>query len=102
MNRKGGRSCTHSKTGCIFIFITASSPNKNSLGATNGIVQTIASFALVIGPALVTSLFAFSVERNILGGYAVYPILFSLSCVALLPAVQLPVKPWDENDNRSQ
>jgi len=86
---------------CIFIFITASSPNKNSLGATNGISQTTVSIARAIGPALATSLFSFSVERSILRGYAVYLILFSLSCVVLLPAVQLPVKPWDENDKQN-
>ncbi|KAF8713430.1 hypothetical protein AX14_012984 [Amanita brunnescens Koide BX004] len=84
---------------CIYIFITASSPNKHSLGATNGISQTTVSIARAIGPALATSLFSFSVDRNILGGYAVYLVLFTLSCSALLPAVQLPDKPWDENDN---
>ncbi|KAF8718255.1 hypothetical protein AX14_012063 [Amanita brunnescens Koide BX004] len=87
---------------CIFIFITASSPNKYSLGATNGMSQTTVSIARAIGPALATSLFSFSVDRNVLGGYAVYLILFSLSCAALLPVLQLPVKPWDHNDNHSQ
>ncbi|KAF8630793.1 hypothetical protein AX15_002723 [Amanita polypyramis BW_CC] len=84
---------------CIFIYIIASSPNKNSLGATNGISQTIVSIARAIGPALATSLFSFSVENNILGGYVVYVILFVLSCLALLPALRLPSKPWDVYDD---
>ncbi|KAF8740050.1 hypothetical protein AX14_008958 [Amanita brunnescens Koide BX004] len=88
--------------GCIIIFITASSPNKHSLGATNGISETTGSIARVIGPTLATSLFSFSVDRNILGGYGVYLILFSLSCAALLPAVHLPVKPWDETNDQLQ
>ena len=58
------------------------------------------SIARAIGPALATSLFSFSVDRDILGGYALYLILFPLSCVALLPAVRLPVKPWDESNNQ--
>ncbi len=65
--------------GCMFIYITASSPNKNSLGATNGISQTTVSIARAIGPALATSLFSFSADKNILEGYAVYVVLFALS-----------------------
>ncbi|KAK2462968.1 hypothetical protein APHAL10511_005020 [Amanita phalloides] len=85
---------------CIFIYITASSPNKNSLGTTNGISQTTVSIARAIGPALATSLFSFSVDKNILDGYAVYAILFVLSCLALLPALRLPAKPWDDYDEQ--
>ena len=99
---KGKRSRTHRTTDCIFIFIIASSPNKNSLGTTYGMSQTTVSIVRAIGPALATSLFSFSVERNILRGYAVYLILFLLSCVALLPAVHLPVKPWDTVDDQVQ
>ncbi|KAF8630250.1 hypothetical protein AX15_003027 [Amanita polypyramis BW_CC] len=80
---------------CIFIYVTASSPNESSLGATNGISQTMVSIARAIGPALSTSLFSFSLENNILGGYAVYVILFTLSCLATLLALRLPPKPWD-------
>lgn len=83
--------------GCIFIYITASSPGKNSLGATNGIAQTTVSIARAIGPALSTSLFAVSLEKNLLGGYAVYVISFALSSLALLLALRLPEKMWDEN-----
>lgn len=88
------------KIGCIFIYVTASSPSKDSLGTTNGISQMTVSIARATGPILATSLFAFSVERNVLGGYAVYTIIFMLSCLALFPALRLPTKPWDESDNK--
>ncbi|KAF8630792.1 hypothetical protein AX15_002722 [Amanita polypyramis BW_CC] len=84
---------------CVFIYIIASSPNKNSLGAINGISQTTVSLSRAIGPALATSLFSFSVENNILGGGAVYIILFMLSCLALLPALRLPPRPWDVDES---
>jgi len=77
------------------MFITASAPNKRSLGATNGLSQTAVSIARAIGPALSTSLFSYSVEKNLLGGYAVYVIFATLSCFALRLAVCLPEKVWD-------
>jgi len=83
---------------CIFIYITASTPSKRSLGAVNGLSQTTASTARAIGPALATSLFSLSVEHKILGGYAVYAILFILSIFGLLLAVQLPHEMWEEHD----
>ncbi|KAF6743819.1 major facilitator superfamily transporter [Ephemerocybe angulata] len=84
--------------GCIFMFVTASAPNKRSLGATNGLSQTTVSAARAIGPALSTSLYSFSIEYNVLGGYGVYAVLATLSLGALLLAVQLPHKLWGEED----
>ncbi|KAF8875925.1 major facilitator superfamily domain-containing protein [Infundibulicybe gibba] len=85
--------------GCIFLYVTASSPNKRSLGATNGLSQMGVSLARAIGPVLATSLFSLSVERNMLGGYAVYAILFCISCLAISLAVLLPEKVWEERDD---
>ncbi|PFH48541.1 hypothetical protein AMATHDRAFT_49464 [Amanita thiersii Skay4041] len=84
--------------GCIFIYITASSPNKRSLGATNGLSQTSVSIARAVGPALATSMFSFSVEKNLLGGYAVYFVLFTCACLAIPLALGLPQKVWEEKD----
>ena len=81
----------------MLIYVTASSPSRSSLGATNGISQTTVSIARAIGPGLSTSLFALSLEKNLLGGYAVYAILFVFSCLSLLLAVCLPTKVWDES-----
>jgi len=87
--------------GCIFMYVTASAPSKRSLGATNGLSQTTVSIARAIGPAMATSLFAASVEHNLLGGYAVYAILFAASCFAILLALCLPDKIWEEADDPS-
>ncbi|KAF8886148.1 major facilitator superfamily domain-containing protein [Infundibulicybe gibba] len=82
--------------GCIFMYITASSPNKHSLGATNGLAQTSVSLALAFGPVISTSLFSLSVEKNLLGGYAVYVVLVTISCMAVRLAARLPGKMWEE------
>ncbi|EAU85270.2 major facilitator superfamily transporter [Coprinopsis cinerea okayama7 len=85
--------------GCVFMYVTASAPNKRSLGATNGLSQTTVSLARAIGPALSTSLFSFSIENNILYGYGVYAVLALLSLGALLLAIQLPERLWGEDDH---
>ncbi|KIL64431.1 hypothetical protein M378DRAFT_78319 [Amanita muscaria Koide BX008] len=83
---------------CIFIYVNTSSPSKSSLGATNGVAQTMVSVARAIGPGLATSLFALSLQHNLLGGYAVHVVLFLFSCISLLFAVRLPPQMWDEKD----
>ena len=69
--------------------VTESAPNQGCLGAVNGLAQTAVSTARAIGPALSTSLFSFSVQYNILGGYGVYIAFSSLAGLAILLAVQL-------------
>lgn len=81
------------------MYITASAPSKRSLGAINGLSQTTVSFARAVGPAMSTSLFSLSVEHKILGGYAVYAILFVFSGLALLLAARLPHEMWEEYDH---
>ncbi|KAI9437152.1 MFS general substrate transporter [Lactarius indigo] len=75
--------------GVIFMYISSAAPNKRSLGATNGAAQTMVSIQRAIGPAAATSLFAFSLENNILGGKFVYVVLLALVWVGLGLAVQL-------------
>ncbi|KAG6829997.1 hypothetical protein H0H92_002688 [Tricholoma furcatifolium] len=82
--------------GCIFMFITASTPSKRSLGATNGLSQTAVSIIRTIGPAMATSLFSASQELNLLWGYAVYAILFVLTLLAICLALCLPHQMWPE------
>lgn len=80
------------------MYITASAPNKRSLGATNGLSQMTVSIARAIGPALSTSLFSYSVQYNIFGGYGVYLLMTILSFLALILATQLPAQVWEENE----
>lgn len=80
------------------MFLTASAP-KSSRGSVNGLGQTSVSVARAIGPALSTSLFALSVEHNLLRGHAVYVVFFVISAGAVLLARRLPAEVWDdEND----
>ncbi|KAH7906560.1 major facilitator superfamily domain-containing protein [Hygrophoropsis aurantiaca] len=74
----------------IFIFVTSAAPNKRSLGALNGLGQTTASIARAIAPAMSTSLFALTMEKNLLGGYAVYLIFYVLSGILVWLATRLP------------
>ncbi|KAG6817274.1 hypothetical protein H0H87_010935 [Tephrocybe sp. NHM501043] len=85
--------------GCIFMYITASAPNKRSLGATNGLSQMTVSIARAVGPTLATSLFAVSVQHKILWGYGVYAILVALSFFAVLLALCLPKDVWEEAED---
>ncbi|TRM67491.1 major facilitator superfamily domain-containing protein [Schizophyllum amplum] len=82
--------------GTIFMFVTASVPNQNALGATNGVAQTFVSISRAIGPAAATSMYSFSLEHNILGGNAVYVLLLVLSVISLRLASYLPPNNWDE------
>ncbi|EIM90950.1 MFS general substrate transporter [Stereum hirsutum FP-91666 SS1] len=80
--------------GCSFIFIAASSPNKASLGATNGIAQLGTSVMRTIGPAAANSLFSLSMKHGILNGYFVYLVLTIASGVAVAFSTTLPTQVW--------
>ncbi|KAJ7192562.1 major facilitator superfamily domain-containing protein [Mycena pura] len=82
--------------GAVYMFLAASAP-KNSRGTVNGLGQTSVSVARAIGPALSTSLFSLSVERNLLGGHAIYAVFFAMSVCAVILATHLPAE--DTRDN---
>ncbi|KIJ14374.1 hypothetical protein PAXINDRAFT_169773 [Paxillus involutus ATCC 200175] len=77
---------------CVLLYLNAA-PNPKALGAVNGLSQTTASTARAIGPALATSMFAYSVEHNLLGGYAVYLVMIALTLATSRFGVMLPVEP---------
>jgi hypothetical protein len=81
---------TQSITGTVFVFITSSAPAKNLLGAINGLGQTTSAMSRAFGPALATSLFAFSKEYNVLDGNAAYVVLIVLGGVLSWLGSQLP------------
>ncbi|KAI9511010.1 MFS general substrate transporter [Russula earlei] len=83
----------------VFMYISSAPPNKRSLGATNGLAQTVVSIQRAIGPAAATSLFAFSLENNIMGGNFTFAVLLLLVFVGLFVAVQLPNELWKHNDD---
>ena len=51
-----------------------------------------------IGPAAATSLFAITIEKNILGGYLVYAIILIIVVLAICAASLLPVHEEDWED----
>lgn len=81
-------------TGCIFIYISAASPNRASLGATNGIAQLVVSIMRAIGPAAATSLFSLSLAEGHVGGGLVYIVLSIISLAAATFGTTLPKQVW--------
>lgn len=71
------------------LFITAAA-ERNSLGTTNGIAQTVVSLMRMIGPASATALFAWTMENNAMNGRFVYWFFICLNFVALGVAIPLP------------
>ena len=80
------------------MYISSAAPNKRSLGATNGVAQTVVSIQRTVGPAAAASLFALSLDNNILGGNFVYVVLLALVWVGLGVAMQLPKNTWKHNE----
>ena len=83
-------------SGAIFIFITAAAPNKASLGATNGLAQLSVSIVRAIGPALVTSVHALSIdkEHHYMDGQLVYYVTVIFSFGTIWMASLLPERPF--------
>jgi hypothetical protein len=79
------------------MYISSAVPNKRSLGAANGLAQTVVSLQRMIGPAVADWLFAFSLMNNVLGGNFAYVILVVLVGVGLCISAQLPRNLWTHN-----
>jgi predicted benzoate:H+ symporter BenE len=77
------------------MYISSAAPNKRSLGATNGIAQMTVSIQRSVGPALAASLFAFSLDNDILGGNFAYVVLLGIVGIGLGVATRLPRNTWD-------
>jgi len=78
------------------MYIGAATPNKASLGATNGIAQTIVSVMRAVGPATVNSAYSLSIEEHILGGYFAYWVMVAMVGLTLWAGYLLPKKLWKE------
>ena len=80
--------------GCAFIFISASSPNRASLGVTNGLAQMMTSITRTMGPAMANSLFSLSIKYHLLNGWLVYWVLLAFTIASLAFSTKLPKKVW--------
>ncbi|KAJ7870942.1 major facilitator superfamily domain-containing protein [Mycena olivaceomarginata] len=77
---------------CTQLFIVASAPTQNSLGALNGFAQMVSSTLRSVAPAFAASLFAASLSHNLLGGNMVFFVLAAVSICGLRAALLLPRK----------
>ena len=55
------------------------------------------SMQRTVAPAAAASLFAFSLDNNVLGGNFAYAVLLVLVCAGLGVALQLPRSTWKHN-----
>ena len=76
----------------MFIYIAASAPNKASLGATNGFAQLSVSVVRAIGPAVASSVYSLSIdkEHHYMNGWLVYYVSVALSFGAIWAGSLLP------------
>ncbi|KAG1734810.1 major facilitator superfamily domain-containing protein [Suillus lakei] len=87
-------NCTSFAYGISFMYISAASPNRASVGATNGFAQVIVSVMRAIGPAAANSAFSISIEKQYLGGNLVYCVMAGMVCMAIGVGVLLPRTMW--------
>ncbi|KAN0136089.1 major facilitator superfamily [Lactarius tabidus] len=82
----------------IYMYISSAVPNKRSLGAANGLGQTVTSIQSAVGPAAAGWLFAFSLTHNVLGGNFAYVVLLGVVFFALGVSTQLPRNAWHRKE----
>jgi len=82
--------------GAVSIFIATASPNKASLGATNGLAQLSVAIMRAIGPALVSSIYSLSIDEDhhYMNGGLVYYMTVTVSLGAIWVGSLLPRNPW--------
>ncbi|KAG2141295.1 major facilitator superfamily domain-containing protein [Suillus clintonianus] len=83
-------SCMNFAYGISFMYISAASPNRASVGATNGFAQVIVSVMRAIGPAAANSAFSISIEKHYLGGNLVYCVMAGMVCMVMGIGFLLP------------
>jgi len=74
----------------IWVLVTRSARNPESLATVAGSCQSVASVLRAIGPALSNSLFSLSIDKGYLGGYLVYFVFVCSSVMMLCAASFLP------------
>ncbi|WWC89979.1 uncharacterized protein L201_004909 [Kwoniella dendrophila CBS 6074] len=87
----------------LMVLINTCSPNKNSLGAINGIMIAVGCMAKVTGPSLISALFAYSMDTQFMDGKAWWIFMVIMSIINFI--ITLLVKhddPSDSNDLNEQ
>ncbi|WVW83031.1 hypothetical protein I302_105048 [Kwoniella bestiolae CBS 10118] len=68
----------------LMVLINTSSPDKNALGAINGIGTAVGCMGKVVGPSLISALFAYSMDTGFLGGRAWWIFMVFMSIINLV------------------
>ncbi|KAH8818705.1 major facilitator superfamily domain-containing protein [Flagelloscypha sp. PMI_526] len=76
--------------GSIMFFAIDASPNPESMGTIQGLLQTVGVIVRGLAPAMATSLYAFSHENDVLGGNFVYAVLALLCLFGVCVSMLLP------------
>ncbi|CAE6444371.1 unnamed protein product [Rhizoctonia solani] len=95
---------------CNMLLVNRSAPSRRSLGTVNGLAQMVASASRALGPAAATSLFAISVQKNLLGGSLIWFVLAAIGMAlaqirSMLPSLfkqeelLIPEPPQRDPDN---
>lgn len=63
------------------LLINASAPSQRALGTLNGIAQSQASLVRTLALASAPALFALSINKHLLGGYAIWIFLVAMGCI---------------------
>ena len=72
------------------VIIVRSVPNKSSLGAINGLAQSLACVARGLAPTAFSSLFALSLQWKVAGGNLVYLVAVAGTIAGIYFSLQLP------------
>ena len=82
----------------MLIFIAAAAPNKASLGTTNGLAQLSVSIVRAVGPALASSLYSLSIDKDhhYMNGGLVYYVTVAMSLGAIWAGLLLPKHPFTD------
>ncbi|KAL1406880.1 hypothetical protein Q8F55_006289 [Vanrija albida] len=87
----------------LMVVVNDSSPDRAALGAVNGISTAVGSLARVVGPSLVSALFALSMDRGVLGGRLWWLFMLAMSMLNLGAGLLVPNETrrqeWDEYDD---
>ncbi|OAX33678.1 MFS multidrug-resistance DHA1 sub-family [Rhizopogon vinicolor AM-OR11-026] len=82
---------------CMAMYVPVASPNRASVGATNGLAQTVVACARIIGPASTMSMFSFSV-KDPSNAWTVYYFMMALALCAMGASCLLPRQMWTRSN----
>ncbi|TFK55183.1 MFS general substrate transporter [Heliocybe sulcata] len=96
-----------SRLGCLafslnMILVKEHAPSPAALGVTNGIATLSQCFARAISPAVISSLFALSLERQLLRGYLWVAVMVATSIYGCLLSRKIAEGRQTMNDNASK